>query len=1274
VGVRSEPAAVLPAGGAGKRGATGHLRLALLSLGGALVLVALLLVAYELAAARVPQHRAALEELIRRQSGLEVRFASLAVRWGWYGPEAVFREVELGEPDQGVVRLRAQRLSVALDAWRMARSGHLEVGRILVENPSIDLTVGASSGPRPPLHAGPEVRGAGARMLARWRGGEIDILGGTLRTGLPGSAQPVTLGIRNAKLRRLDSDWSAEAQVTLPRSLGDSVHVALQMRGDPALAQIPSASLSFEGRHLELAGWSALVGISAPSDLPRSGSGDLEVHAAFVNGRLRSADGRVAAEALEWRGPAATGLVLSLDRLRGTWQLTRRRGDWQLRVDALELRMPESVPGAASTAGTASGSVILDAARDGSQVRARVQHAPLAALLALARWYAPQLPRGELILGGEARQLTVDWSAQRPRGRRLAVAADLESIALGNPSGEIVLSGRAGRVLGTEASLAIALHSPAARLTALREQPTVLEGLEIGGDLNAATTPAGGWQLETQDLQFRRAGLRLSVSGAIASATADSPPVIDVRALMRDADIALLAGLVGPRSLATFGPAAASLRAGRVESAELTWRGPLLGAPWSVPPSRFAGSLALRDASLRGNDSWPDVSDLAAQIDWRGTHFHAAIAGARTGGFTLTDALADWDARPGRRAHFAGRLAGDVEQALAWVQSRPEAAAWAAGLRSIDLRGTTLLDLEVALPAAVAGVPAASPQVRVAALLDGAQLRPVTGLPPLEGLRGIVTFAGGHLQRSTLAAHWLGGPASLTLAERRERDTSVLAISGRGVMDARAALQSAGANADDAGLGGSADWSALLTVVPDEGLPRWQLHADSSLAGVASRLPEPFAKPAGMALPLHIDLQAAGDAGELRVALGERVAAVAALVRTADTWRIERGALRLSGTTPALPVEPVVLLDGRISRLDLPACLALWRQAAHDAALPALRAHLNATQLIAGTRTFPELTVTADAVAGAGTLQLQSAALSGSLRWPALIDPRHPALVHLARFNITQPGDAAFAAQVAAVLAPAAQLAIDELQWQGRVLGSFSGTLFVRGWSLESGDLALVGAGGETHASARCLQSGCALDFSLDSGDAAAALAAFGFAPDVTASEAHLSGQLRWLPAATEPLATLSGSLHMHLEDGMMGPAAEAGTPFALLSVPALLAGMSPASAQGGQAALRFARLSADYELRDGQAVTPALHFDGDAEILVRGRVGLDSGDYDEQAWILRGEERLPAAMRRIGATPRVAALWLSLRDLFGGEAADHARTALRLRGPWSNPIVTPME
>jgi len=1280
----AEAAAERPAGGAAgtaARGAPVHLRVALFILAGALCVAALLLVAYELAAARVPQHRAALEELIRHQTGLEVRFRSLAVRWGWYGPEAVFQDVELGEPGQRIVWLRAPRLSVGLDAWRMARSGRLEAGRIALESPDIDLAGGTRTAARVAVHTPADLRGAGARILTRWRGGEITISGGTLRTRLPGGTEPVAFGIRHAVLRHLGADWSAEAQVALPATLGASVAISVEMHSDPGLQEIASAALRLEGRRLELAPWGVLAGVADATYLPRSGIGDLELRATFAHGRLRSAMGRVAAEALEWRADAADQ-VLVLETLRGRWQLVRRAGDWHFSIAALEIGVPEATPVAPTTALAAqpAQSAVpprawgnVDVAIDGTRVHGELQHAPLRALAAFARWHAPQLPGGVSIVGGEARELDFDWNAQRPPGARLDISSELHALALAGPAGEYLLSGLSGRMSGAETSVTVALRSSDARLTLLHGQP--LDGLELNAHLNAAITGAGNWQLDAQDVQIRRAGLTLDASAALTAARDGSPPSIDAHLLLRDSDIALLAGLLGPGTLDALGAAGGALTAGRME-AELSWHGPFRGLPWSVPGTRFTGSLTLRDANLRTTDLWPDSSGIAAAVEWHGTRFHAAIKRARAGAFVLTDAVAEWDARSGHAAHFTGRLAGDAQEVMEWLRAHPQAAAWAPGLDSIDVRGATLIDLEVEQQPDPAAPPAVrQPRVRVAALLDGAELRPVAGLPPLGALRGTLGFADGHLQRSTLTGEWLGGPATLTLAERREHGVPVLAISGRGVMDARQVAQAAGANADDSALGGSTDWSAVLTVVPAAGAPRWQLHADSSLVGVASRLPEPFAKPAGAQLPLHLDLQAAGGAGELRIGLGERLAGVAALVRSGETWRIERGALRLAGVTPALPVEPVMLLDGRVVRLDLPSCLALWRQAARDAALPVLRAHVTVTQLLAGARDFPEVTVTAEAEGGGGRLQLQSTALSGSAHWGAVIDTAHPALVHFARFNITQPADAALAGALAAVLAPATRLAVDEVEWQGRKVGRFGGMLAVRASALEARELSLTGAGAETHASAHCAESVCSLSFGLESTDPAQALAAFGFTQEVSASRARFEGQLSWSPQAAEPLATLDGHLHMRLEDGTMGSAGDAaGVPFALLSVPALLAGLSPDSTDLRSPELRFSEFGGDYQVRDGEAVTAGLHFDGDAEILVRGRVGLSSGDYDQQAWILRGEDRLPAAVRRLGPSPRVAALWLSLRELFGAEAAAPAPAALTLRGPWRDPIVTPVE
>jgi uncharacterized protein YhdP len=172
--------------------------------------------------------------------------------------------------------------------------------------------------------------------------------------------------------------------------------------------------------------------------------------------------------------------------------------------------------------------------------------------------------------------------------------------------------------------------------------------------------------------------------------------------------------------------------------------------------------------------------------------------------------------------------------------------------------------------------------------------------------------------------------------------------------------------------------------------------------------------------------------------------------------------------------------------------------------------------------------------------------------------------------------------------------------------------------------------------------------------------------------------------AGRPALATLAGRLNLRLEDGVTrtarDPDAE-GTPFALLLVPALMSAMGQGVDVGtGEGmsqprGLRFSRLEGDFELRDGEAATSNLHLDGDAEILMRGRTGLVARDYDQQVWILRGEGRLPAAVRRLGPTPRVAAAWLSLRELFAGAGReDGSRAPLHLQGSWDDPIVVAAE
>ncbi|MGO9803082.1 MAG: YhdP family protein [Steroidobacteraceae bacterium] len=1229
------------------------LRVTLMTLAGALLLAALALFAYALAAARVPQHRAALENLLRAEAGLDVRFNDLVLHWGWYGPEVVFRGVALGEPGEPRSLLRASRLVVGVDLWHMLRSGELQIGRITLIDPDIDLT-------HAPL--GRAARGAGAstgaplspmRLLARWRGVRIDVQGGTLRAALSGA--PLAVGIRSIQLRRSGAQWSAEALLTLPPALGATAEVSL--RGVAALPEELSGTLSIKGQRLELAGWRALLGATPGAELlPSAGSGNVSASLVLAHGALARADGSVQAEELKWPAAETFAAGFTLERLHADWQLARTAAGWHLAAQPLELEAGED----------ARAALTLDAASDAAWVRGRIQQAPVEVLAGLARSLNPGLVLAAPVLGGTVREASFDWSSARAPAQRLRTAAELDDLSIAAAGSPVRLAGLAAHVRSDGHDLSAELHSDHARVTLADDPEFELAPVTLSARLELDDN-ARGWRLSTRDLEIRATDAQLRVSATLMGDAAPGRARLEAHATLSDARVELVRKLLGTQALAALG-GAGELIAGRIEHAELTASGfPDEPLPWSGAHRAFTGSVVLRAARLAGSASRPDLTGLEARIDWRGTRVAVRLSEGTSGTLKVVRASGEWDARDASLVRLSGRLSGDAEEALAWLTRHPQVGSFAPALEGIELRGAAALDFSVQR-AYAASRSAAAPRftTRVTALLDGAQLHAVTGLPSIEALRGTLAFVDGRLQRSTVTGQWLGGPIALTVSERGEHGAPALAISGRGLLDVHQALIATGAHGAEGELQGNAEWSAdlrLLAAAP--GRPAsLRVRADSSLIGVTSRLPEPFAKPAGATFALHAELSGTQDAGELRVALGERLRGLIALERRGELWQIERGAVRFGASVPALPEVPVVRIEGNLSRLDLAAYAALWRALARNSAWPALRVELNTTELLAAGRSYPNVRLTAESGAGSDVLRLESPQLAGVVRLPAMVDAAHPASVRLERLDLPELAAAPAAAALLGALSSNAQLAIDDLRWQGRSLGSLSANLAAHADAIELSEVTLAGAGDEAHGALRC-QALCRATFSLESADAAATLVRLGLPSDLAAARTRVSGALEW-PAFTAPAwASITGLLHMELGEGVARSTRAAtpeDSPFGLFAVPGLIAGL-------GLPELRFTRLTADFALGDGQAFTSDLHLDGDTEILMRGRIGLVAHDYDAQVWVLKGEQRLPAAVRSLVPAPKVAALWLSLRELFTG--AGHGRAALRLRGTWNDPMVT---
>ncbi|HTV49985.1 MAG TPA: hypothetical protein VME21_02290, partial [Steroidobacteraceae bacterium] len=341
--------------------------------------------AYELALARVPQYRATLEQLVRARTGLDVRFNELGLRWGWYGPEAVFRPVELGDDRRGAVLLRAAELVVGLDAWSTLQSGQLQAGRITLVAPNLDLAallpaereaaMTAASGRVAPGHGVPRAFWAegssGAEWLEHWPSGRIDIEDGTL--SLPDPAAPghdLLLSVRHGTLRHHDHSWSAAASAWLPERLGRTARITLELQGDPRAGL--GGRLRFQGNGLQLSSWRALAlprwGLEGY--LPAAGAADASVELNWRAGRLATVGGELHSAGLLFRAGGIDGDELHVQQLDTRWQLTRTPGGWRFYASPLSL-------GDAHRAHAAPGSLVLEVSRQGGRWRGELHRLPL---------------------------------------------------------------------------------------------------------------------------------------------------------------------------------------------------------------------------------------------------------------------------------------------------------------------------------------------------------------------------------------------------------------------------------------------------------------------------------------------------------------------------------------------------------------------------------------------------------------------------------------------------------------------------------------------------------------------------------------------------------------------------------------------------------------------------------------------------------------------------------------------------------------------------------
>ncbi|HUQ09382.1 MAG TPA: DUF3971 domain-containing protein [Steroidobacteraceae bacterium] len=791
-------------------------------------------------AARVPEQRATLEKLITDRTGLAVRFDNVHFAWGIDGTSAVFERVELTDPTRGRVRVIAPELRVEFDTWDFLRHQQFSLGHVTLSSPDIDIIGDAE--PDVPVPARASARNAQqpsraedeaalVRRFTAWAElmpvGRVEVEGARVhlyRRGERAARHNFTLS--QALVSRGSHNFSAFGTLLLSQDIGQSLFVSAKLDrvGDTG------------GVDGELRVIARRVFLDKLSAVAARGRGTVDARLSLRHGRIHDGTWQLSARELQ----LARGTRFDHFTVQG--KLARVGDDFDLEFTDLQLTRGarlERAPKLAARVSLARGTMRP------ARITASAERVPFMAAEFIAGALAPRLEMpldasGWAATAGELSQLRFDsrtgaFTAQ-VTGAELLRAADHARV--GNLAGILELEGEQARVT-FDASHAAQLQLGAAPPRDLR----------LAGALSF-DTGSGSPELDIEALRLQSGDTVVGADGRWGT-DGRKPLLIEVTAL----DRSLLGDAWTLLALDPL-PHLADLHEGRIVTGKLTLQSKDDAGSRVVDWPHSRGSLELADLASTGADV-PRLLAAGGKLDFTRGGAQLRLTTGAIEDLQITDARIDWPriGAPRLRASAQGDLRSPLLR------------------RVLDEHGLDKLAGNVSLEAEARNEAALrNPESwRVTARLSNASLPLAADLPPVEKISGTVRLAAGELRGLELSGNWLGGPVQIET--RRAGTRGITSASVNGVADPAPLLRLLGHAEAATQVNGQLAWSGELRRKETSGELRrqetsgapgsWQLTLGANLAGVESRLPEPFdkmrARQIALTAQLHFDARGIQD-------------------------------------------------------------------------------------------------------------------------------------------------------------------------------------------------------------------------------------------------------------------------------------------------------------------------------------------------------------------------------------------------------------------------------
>jgi uncharacterized protein (TIGR02099 family) len=1241
----------------------------------AALVLALGIGAFRLAIELLPDYQQRVVERVRETTGLRLQFDSVHARIGRYGPEIVFRGARI-LPESGsnaLVTAAAGRVSLAIHRSIWYR--RLEVARVVLVQPRVGLVIMPDG----------EVRFVGQSALPR-AADETALTLDRMPRGRYGVTDAVldVLDLRarqghfeltgvDIEVVRDGDEITLAGQVALPDHLGSSID--FDARADGRLAD--NEAVAWRGRHDgrggDFAQWAAMLPDSFR--VPAEGQGSVRVSARGTGRFLASL--RLEPELRNMRLPEST---TEFSRIGGNIRVQRDASTVSLEATGFEL----SRPGATWRPGRVSASLTR---RDGRPSAATLQAdylrienlAALAALLpagTLKDRIEMLAPRGELT--------GVDLVVRGLGGRRVPDIdgrlrfADLGFRPVGKAVGLTGLDGTIG-ARGHGGVVEVAARDATIDWPQQWRAPAVLKR----GDGRLEWQRFGDGLRIWLDDAFVDTGHGIARGKVRMVVRPGELPLIDVSATAADIDVTQISrylpvGRLTPKSVRWLD---AAFGAGRVTGARVSITGPTRGFPYREGQGVFRAQGRAAGVNLFYAPGWPELRGVDAEFSFAGPALHAVANRGSIGGIAFTDG--EVNSADLRGAIFAvrGRAETDAGRGIRMLQATPLAPSFGAIFPALSGSGPVRAEVAIALPIKEPG----RRVVTVMADLEGVTLRHRQQPLEINGLTGTLWVRNREIQAPALAGRSLGGRFQASIA------SSVLPggdlrtqVNAWGTAQA-AAIAPLAKMPVNAGLAGATEWRGSLDVLRDADRarpPRGTIRIQSDLKGLASGLPEPFAKAADSVRPLSLAASFDGTNGpRIEASLGRDVRALLRWRAKPADPPVERGIVVFGGAAPgALPQSAGLWLSGRLPAASLTRLLDLKWQGPRG---HPIQDYLGGADLSIGR--FEALGYVFTDVSGrlrpgnrAWDVDVEGTQIAGRMSVPFAFPGEVPLVLDLERLHFGAR-DTGFGKRadpdprnLPAIRAHLGEFILDERNF-GRVEAEFArGTagITLNRFTLQHPAFTAEGRGSWlVHGAA----DECRLAFGVDTGNIKGFMAAMRLGSQVEGEKGRVTADLAWPgPPEVSAIGRLSGRIEISAKNGNLTAVEPgAGRVFGLMSLSHLGRRLALDFDDLTGKGLSFDTLTGTFRLSDGIAYTDNLTLRGSAaEIGLAGQTNLRDRSYDQTA-VVTGQ--LGASLGVAGALaggPVVGAALLLFSQVFKEPLKGVTRGYYRITGSWDDPQI----